>query len=98
MLMGGGVQTKGGIVLELEGKVLVAGTEDLGSVPDEAGRRWIAPSVLGKILGMNQFKGSGGGIYYRKSLYKEIILDPTAKTMPSSAPRGATRITCRREP
>ena len=70
MLMGGGVQTKGGIVLELEGKVLVAGTEDLGSVPDEAGRRWIAPSVLGKILGMNQFKGSGAGIYYRKGLYK----------------------------
>ena len=67
---GGGVQTKGGIVLELEGKVLVAGTEDLGSVPDEAGRRWIAPSVLGKILGMNQFKGSGAGIYYRKGLYK----------------------------
>ena len=70
MLMGGGVQTSGGIVLELEGKVLVAGTEDLGSVPDEAGRRWIAPSVLGKILGMNQFKGSGAGIYYRKGLYK----------------------------
>ena len=70
MLMGGGVQTKGGIVLELEGKVLVAGTEDLGSVPDEAGRRWIAPSVLGKILGMNQFKGSGAGIYFRKGLYK----------------------------
>ena len=70
LLKGGGVQTKGGIVLELEGKVLVAGTEDLGSVPDEAGRRWIAPSVLGKILGMNQFKGSGAGIYYRKGLYK----------------------------
>ena len=70
MLMGGGVQTEGGVVLELEGKVLVAGTEDLGSVPDEAGRRWIAPSVLGKILGMNQFKGSGAGIYYRKGLFK----------------------------
>ncbi len=36
--MGGGVQTKGGVVLEVEGKVLVAGTEDLGSVPDESGR------------------------------------------------------------
>ena len=70
LLKGGGVQTGGGVVLEVEGKVLVAGTEDLGSVPDEAGRRWIAPSVLGKILGMNQFKGSGAGIYYRKGLYK----------------------------
>ncbi len=66
---GGGVQTSGGVVLEVEGKVLVAGTEDLASVPDEAGRRWIAPSVLGKILGMSQFEGGGGGIYYRKHLY-----------------------------
>ena len=70
LLKGGGVQTGGGVVLEVEGKVLVAGTEDLGSVPDEAGRRWIAPSVLGKILGMKQFEGGGGGIYYRKGLYK----------------------------
>ena len=68
--MGGGVQTDGGIVLEVEGKVLVAGTEDLGSVPDEAGRRWLHPNTFGKILGMDQFKGGGGGIYYRKSLYK----------------------------
>tara|TARA_Y100001970_G_scaffold289885_1_gene421633 strand:+ start:1374 stop:2267 length:894 start_codon:yes stop_codon:yes gene_type:complete len=67
---GGGVQTMGGIVLQVQGKVLVAGTEDLGSVPDEAGRRWIHPNVLGKILGIDQFKGGGGGIYYRKSLYK----------------------------
>ena len=69
LLKGGGVQTGGGVVLEVEGKVLVAGTEDLGSVPDESGRRWIAPSVLGKILGMKQFEGGGGGIYYRKHLY-----------------------------
>ena len=67
--IGGGVQTGGGVVLEVEGKVLVAGTEDLGSVPDETGRRWIAPSVLGKILGIEQFEGAGGGIYYRKHLY-----------------------------
>ena len=70
LLKGGGVQTGGGVVLEVEGKVLVAGTEDLGSVPDEAGRRWIAPSVLGKILGMKEFEGGGGGIYYRKGLFK----------------------------
>ena len=70
LLKGGGVQTGGGVVLEVEGKVLVAGTEDLGSVPDEAGRRWISPNVLGKILGMKQFEGGGGGIYYRKGLYK----------------------------
>ena len=66
---GGGVQTIGGIVLQVQGKVLVAGTEDLGSVPDEAGRRWLSPNVLGKIIGMKQFEGGGGGIYYRKHLY-----------------------------
>ena len=67
---GSGVQTSGGIVLELEGKVLVAGTEDLGSVPDEAGRRWISPNVLGKILGMKELEKGGGGISYRRQLQK----------------------------
>ena len=70
MLMGGGVQTEGGVVLELEGKVLVAGTEDLGSVPDEAGRRWLHPNTFGKILGMKELEKGGGGITYRKTLYK----------------------------
>ena len=70
MLMGGGVQTKGGVVLEVEGKVLVAGTEDLGSVPDESGRRWIAPEVLGKILGMKELQGPGSGQKYKKELIK----------------------------
>ena len=70
LLSGGGIQTSGGVVLEVEGKVLVAGTEDLASVPDESGRRWLAPSIFGKIVGMKQFEGGGGGIYYRKHLYK----------------------------
>ena len=48
----------------------MAGTEDLASVPDESGRRWLAPSIFGKIVGMKQFEGGGGGIYYRKHLYK----------------------------
>ena len=69
LITGGGVQTSGGVVLEVEGKVLVAGTEDLASVPDESGRRWLAPSIFGKIVGMKQFEGGGGGIYYRKHLY-----------------------------
>ena len=68
--MGGGVQTGGGVVLEVEGKVLVAGTEDLGSVPDEAGRRWIHPNSLGKILGMKELEKGAGGINFRKELYK----------------------------
>ena len=70
LLKGGGVQTGGGVVLEVEGKVLVAGTEDLGSVPDESGRRWIHPNVLGKILGMKELEKGGGGISYRRQLQK----------------------------
>ena len=70
LAMGSGVQTSGGVVLEVEGKVLVAGTEDLGSVPDEAGRRWIASGTLGKIIGMNEFKGEGGSFKFRKQLFK----------------------------
>ena len=68
--MGGGVQTMGGVVLQVQGKVLVAGTEDLGSVPDEAGRRWIHPNALGKILGMKELQKGGGGVTYRKKLFK----------------------------
>ena len=68
--MGGGVQTMGGIVLQVKGKVLVAGTEDLGSVPDEAGRRWLSTDALGKIIGMPQFKGEGGSQKFKKELYK----------------------------
>ena len=70
LAMGSGVQTSGGVVLEVEGKVLVAGTEDLGSVPDEAGRRWISTDVLGKIIGITQFKGEGGSQKFKKELYK----------------------------
>ena len=68
--LGGGVQTMGGIVLQVQGKVLVAGTEDLGSVPDEAGRRWLHPNTFGKIVGMKHFEKGGGGINFRKELYK----------------------------
>ena len=70
LITGGGIQTSGGVVLEVEGKVLVAGTEDLGSVPDETGRRWLHPNTFGKILGMKEFSGGAAGIYYRKGLYK----------------------------
>ena len=70
LLSGGGVQTSGGVVLEVEGKVLVAGTEDLASVPDEAGRRWLSPGTLGKIVGIKEFKGEAGNQKFKKEIYK----------------------------
>ena len=48
---GGGIQTNGGIVFHLEGKLLAAGLSDIGSVPDMSGRRWFHPETLGEIVG-----------------------------------------------
>ena len=49
--LGGGIQTQGGIVFHLEGKLLAAGVADIGSVPDLSGRRWFHPETLGEIVG-----------------------------------------------
>ena len=48
---GAGIQTSGGIVLHLEGKLLAASWDDLGSVPDLQGRRWFHPDTFNKIMG-----------------------------------------------
>ena len=49
--LGSGIQTSGGIVLHLEGKLLAASWDDLGSVPDLQGRRWFHPDTFNKIMG-----------------------------------------------
>ena len=49
--VGGGIQTSGGIVFHLEGKLLAGGLADIGSVPDLSGRRWFHPETLGEIVG-----------------------------------------------
>ena len=48
---GAGIQTSGGIVFHLEGKLLAGGLADIGSVPDLQGRRWFHPSTLADIVG-----------------------------------------------
>jgi len=53
---GQGIQTKGGIVYQLEGSLLVASTRDIQSHPDKTGRRWISPEWLAG-------KGAGGKMY-----------------------------------
>ena len=47
---GAGIQTSGGIVFHLEGKLLAGGLADIGSVPDMSGRRWFHPYTLGEIV------------------------------------------------
>jgi len=49
--MGGGVQTEGGLIVQLEGKLLAASFEDIGSIPDESGRRWFHPLTFNEIVG-----------------------------------------------
>lgn len=44
-----GVQTKGGVVVELDADVLVAGSQDIMSAPDKGGRRWVDLSYLQTI-------------------------------------------------
>ena len=53
MARGGGVQTKGGFILQLEGNLLASSTADIGSVPDESGRRWIHATTLEDYFGIS---------------------------------------------
>ena len=40
---GQGIQSKGGVIYQLEGTLLVASTRDIQSTPDKTGRRWVPP-------------------------------------------------------
>ena len=44
-----GVQTLGGVVVELDADVLVSGSQDIMSAPDKGGRRWVDLSYLQTI-------------------------------------------------
>jgi hypothetical protein len=45
-IIGSGIKTHGGYVVELEGDVLAASPDDVSSQPDKSGRRWITFSSL----------------------------------------------------
>jgi hypothetical protein len=48
----GGIQTEGGVVIQLSGDVVAAGAQDLMSAPDSQGRRWMdSTGVLGALIG-----------------------------------------------
>ena len=46
-----GIQTKGGILVSVEGKLLASSVSDIMSQPDETGRRWVANSIFNKMFG-----------------------------------------------
>ena len=45
--MSRGIQTQGGVILELDANILSAWREDVMSSPDKTGRRWIQLSYFG---------------------------------------------------
>ena len=60
---GQGIQSKGGVIYQIEGTLLVASTRDLQSTPDKTGRRWVPPHRLaGKVAGSKIYKEVKAGI------------------------------------
>ena len=60
---GQGIQSKGGVIYQLEGTLLVASTRDIQSTPDNTGRRWVPPySLAGKVAGSKMYNELKKGI------------------------------------
>ena len=49
--VGRGIQTDGGIIFQLEGKLLASSMGDIGSMPDKTGRRWLDGEMFKEIFG-----------------------------------------------
>ena len=64
---GQGIQTKGGVIYQIEGTLLVASTRDIQSTPDKTGRRWVPPtSLAGKVAGSKMYDELKKGIKKNK--------------------------------
>ena len=49
--IGDGIQTHGGYIAEMDADVLAAAPDDIGSQPDNTGRRWLVWDTLTKTMG-----------------------------------------------
>jgi len=64
---GQGIQSRGGIIYQIEGTLLVASTRDMQSMPDNTGRRWIAiQDLAGKVAGGKMYKELKSSIEKKK--------------------------------
>ena len=68
IVLGDGIRTDGGYVVELKGDILAAGPDDIMSQPDKTGRRWLTLSTL---LDPVDKHGMGGGTQL-KGIRKDI--------------------------
>ena len=77
-----GIQTQGGVVLELDANILSAWREDVMSSPDKTGRRWIQLSYFGGMYRVqDDIDAMIGGDGKRNSLF-ELIKDLLKKYLP----------------
>ena len=52
VVRGGGVQTEGGIIVQVEGNLVFHGFRDMNTRPDESGRRWVDPDTFFDMFSM----------------------------------------------
>jgi len=87
-----GIQTKGGVVIELDANILGAFNQDVMSAPDNSGRRWIQLEFLKGRFGVNDLSA------YQKGLqdlvgeilkkYLPIVMKHTRKSPPKTMKKG----------
>jgi hypothetical protein len=77
-----GIQTQGGVILELDANILSAWREDVMSSPDKSGRRWIQLSYFGGMYRVqDDIDNMVGGDGKKNSLF-ELIKDLLKKYIP----------------
>ena len=80
--MSRGIQTQGGVILELDANILSAWREDVMSSPDKTGRRWIQLSYFGGMYRVqDDVDAIMGGDGKRNSLF-ELIKDLLKEYLP----------------
>ena len=77
-----GIQTSGGVIVELDANILSAWREDVMSSPDKSGRRWIQLSYFGGMYKVqDDIDAMIGGDGQKGSLF-ELIKDLLKKYLP----------------
>ena len=80
--MSRGIQTQGGVILELDANILSAWREDVMSSPDKTGRRWIQLSYFGGMYKVqDDVDAIMGGDGKKNSLF-ELIKDLLKEYLP----------------
>ena len=74
-----GIQTKGGILVSVEGKLMAASVADIMSAPDESGRRWIPDynfaEMFGDALGSGAIESELGKNKIWKEKYSALSIE-----------------------